>query len=176
MKKFSFRHLIGLVPAPVELAAQDASQRLAAAEQEDEEEDEGGEGSAESDDEGGDDTEANDGEGDDDDEEDGEEEASAKAARKKERQRCAGIFASPAAEGRIGLACQLAFNSNLSVKSAVAIMKKAPSGAAATGSGLAAAMAKFGSPAVGADGSKKTGQVRPDARAIYERMNNPRGK
>ena len=66
-------------------------------------------------------------EGDDDDGEDGEDE-SAKKARARERARCASIFGAAAAAGNLPLACELAFNTGLSSRSAVAMLNAAAAG------------------------------------------------
>lgn len=74
------------------------------------------------------------------------------AAAPGERERCAAIFAAPAAAGRVPLAAHLAFNTDLTVEAACAALEAAPITAAPapTGNPLAlAAMNAHANPAVG---------------------------
>lgn len=80
---------------------------------------------------------------------------SQQAAAPGERERCAAIFAAPAAAGRVQLAAHLAFNTDLTVEAACAALEAAPAGAtmpsASTGNPLAlAAMDAHPTPTVGA--------------------------
>ncbi|WP_372396910.1 hypothetical protein ABMY26_22735 [Azospirillum sp. HJ39] len=78
------------------------------------------------------------------------------AAAPGERERCAAIFAAPAAAGRVQLAAHLAFNTDLTVEAACAALEAAPAGAsvpapAPAGNPLAlAAMDAHPTPTVGA--------------------------
>lgn len=58
-----------------------------------------------------------------------------RAAALEERLRCAKIFQSPAAAGRVNVAAQFAFHTDLSADAAIAIMENIPEQAAATGRG-----------------------------------------
>lgn len=81
--------------------------------------------------------------GDPDDEDDDEEEMKGKgeagAARLRERARCAAILGHPAASANVEFACELAFNTRLGRKEAVALLQKAPK--AQRNGGLAQRMA-----------------------------------
>lgn len=90
------------------------------------------------------------------------------AAAPSERERCAAIFAAPAAAGRVQLAAHLAFNTDLTVEAACAALEAAPIGAtapgASTGNPLAlAAMDAHTNPTVGA--STDTGSLSDDQKA-----------
>lgn len=85
-----------------------------------------------------------------------------------ERERCAAIFAAPAAAGRVQLAAHLAFNTDLTVEAACAALEAAPIGAtapgASTGNPLAlAAMDAHTNPTVGA--STDTASMSDDQKA-----------
>ncbi|MBP2309387.1 hypothetical protein GBZ48_21615 [Azospirillum melinis] len=85
-----------------------------------------------------------------------------------ERERCAAIFAAPAAAGRVQLAAHLAFNTDLTVEAACAALEAAPIGAtmpgASTGNPLAlAAMDAHPNPTVGA--STDTATLSDDQKA-----------
>ncbi|KAA0578856.1 hypothetical protein FZ983_16040 [Azospirillum sp. B21] len=103
--------------------------------------------------------------------EDGDKNAgSQQAAAPSERERCAAIFAAPAAAGRVQLAAHLAFNTDLTVEQACAALEAAPIGATApgastpTGNPLAlAAMDAHPNPTVGA--STDTGTMSDDEKA-----------
>jgi hypothetical protein len=77
------------------------------------------------------------------------------AARLEERVRCARIFRSDAAAGRIETACQFAFHTDLSADAAIAIMETIPTAAAAAVAPRRASiderMAKVASANVGSD-------------------------
>ncbi|AWB07499.1 hypothetical protein A6A40_20965 (plasmid) [Azospirillum humicireducens] len=95
---------------------------------------------------------------------------SQQAAAPGERERCAAIFAAPAAAGRVQLAAHLAFNTDLTVEAACAALEAAPIGATApgastpTGNPLAlAAMDAHPNPTVGA--STDTGSLSDDEKA-----------
>lgn len=95
---------------------------------------------------------------------------SQQAAAPSERERCAAIFAAPAAAGRVQLAAHLAFNTDLTVEQACAALEAAPIGATApgastpTGNPLAlAAMDAHPNPTVGA--STDTGTLSDDEKA-----------
>jgi hypothetical protein len=103
----------------------------------------------------GDDPEHNDGDEDDDGDKKGkkakaddygDDDEKMKAGAKKERARCAAIFASPAAARNVALAAELAFNTDLSATQATAILAKTP---AAAGNSTRAA----GNPRVGVGAS-----------------------
>lgn len=90
------------------------------------------------------------------------------AAVPSERERCAAIFAAPAAAGRVQLAAHLAFNTDLTVEAACAALEAAPIGAtapgASTGNPLAlAAMDAHPNPTVGA--STDAGTLSDDEKA-----------
>ncbi|MGA1860330.1 hypothetical protein VH569_30470 [Azospirillum sp. 11R-A] len=90
------------------------------------------------------------------------------AAAPSERERCAAIFAAPAAAGRVQLAAHLAFNTDLTVEAACAALEAAPIGAtapgASTGNPLAlAAMDAHPNPTVGA--STDAGTLSDDEKA-----------
>ncbi len=92
------------------------------------------------------------------------------AAAPSERERCAAIFAAPAAAGRVQLAAHLAFNTDLTVEAACAALEAAPIGAITpgastpTGNPLAlAAMDAHPNPTVGA--STDTGTMSDDEKA-----------
>lgn len=92
------------------------------------------------------------------------------AAAPSERERCAAIFAAPAAAGRVQLAAHLAFNTDLTVEQACAALEAAPIGATApgastpTGNPLAlAAMDAHTNPTVGA--STDTSSLSDDQKA-----------
>lgn len=92
------------------------------------------------------------------------------AAAPSERERCAAIFAAPAAAGRVQLAAHLAFNTDLTVEAACAALEAAPIGATAssastpTGNPLAlAAMDAHPNPTVGA--STDTATLSDDQKA-----------
>ncbi|WP_049976055.1 hypothetical protein [Azospirillum sp. B506] len=90
------------------------------------------------------------------------------AAAPSERERCAAIFATPAAAGRVQLAAHLAFNTDLTVEAACAALEAAPIGApapsASTGNPLAlAAMDAHPNPTVGA--STDAGSLSDDEKA-----------
>lgn len=93
---------------------------------------------------------------------------SQQAAAPGERERCAAIFAAPAAAGRVQLAAHLAFNTDLTVEAACAALEAAPIGAtapgASTGNPLAlAAMDAHPNPTVGA--STDVGSLSDDEKA-----------
>lgn len=95
---------------------------------------------------------------------------SQQAAAPSERERCAAIFAAPAAAGRVQLAAHLAFNTDLTVEAACAALEAAPIGATApgastpTGNPLAlAAMDSHPNPTVGA--STDTASMSDDQKA-----------
>ncbi|CAO3406299.1 hypothetical protein [Azospirillum largimobile] len=94
----------------------------------------------------------------------------AAAPSERERERCAAIFAAPAAAGRVQLAAHLAFNTDLTVEQACAALEAAPIGATApgastpTGNPLAlAAMDAHPNPTIGA--STDTGSLSDDQKA-----------
>ncbi|CAO3453887.1 hypothetical protein [Azospirillum argentinense] len=77
-------------------------------------------------------------------------------ARQDERNRCAAIFADPAAAGRVAMAATLAFTTDLTAEQAVAVLKTAPAASAPAtpaGNPFAAAMGALGNPDVGTDTS-----------------------
>lgn len=169
--RFNFAHLIGGAP---KTAAEDAP------EEKDEDAPEGteddapeGEGEDEPESTEGDEPEA---EGEDEPEGEGEEddtEAAAFAAviaaaeargAAKERERCASIFGSQHAAGRIGMAAELAFNTGLDVKTAVGVLAQSP--AEKKGGGLAAAMAQQKNPALGNGGTGSKGTQSADSRLV----------
>lgn len=95
---------------------------------------------------------------------------SQQAAAPSERERCAAIFAAPAAAGRVQLAAHLAFNTDLTVEAACAALEAAPIGATTpgastpTGNPLAlAAMDAHPNPTVGA--STDTATMSDDEKA-----------
>lgn len=91
-------------------------------------------------------------------------------ARQDERARCASIFAAPEAEGRVQLAAQLAFTTDLSAEQAVGILKASPAAtapAAAPANPFAAAMGSVPNPQVGADAEAGTGD---DAQALVAQI------
>lgn len=110
--------------------------------------------------------------------------AIAEAARLEERLRCATIFGSDAAGGRLETACQFAFHTDLSAESAIAIMStvgkapaEAPAASASTKKSLDQRMAGVQDVTVGADVSeddnqagifdeKKMAAMSPDQRAL----------
>lgn len=147
-----FAHLAGLNRAPKPKATQtpaeiEAAAKAAGKKAEDDAAKKKGDG------EEGDD----DGEGDDDEDEDENEEAKkaaaviASASAKAERERCAAIFSSPEAEGRVALAASLAFETDLSAEQAVAIMKSTPKGQAAKGDRFDQLMQSVRNPQVGGE-------------------------
>tara|TARA_R110002110_G_scaffold64634_4_gene178575 strand:+ start:29 stop:592 length:564 start_codon:yes stop_codon:yes gene_type:complete len=73
--------------------------------------------------------------------------------RKRERERCAAIFASEHAAGREGLAATLAFTTSLTAKQAVVALQSTAPG---KGGGLAAAMAAHQNPNLGTGGGSET--------------------
>ena len=140
--------------AAAEKRAEDAEQRAAAAEEEVKKL------KASKKDPDEDDDEDDDEEGDDD--SDREEMSRPKsrvgAARKRERARCAAIFAVPEAANNTRLAAELAFATDLTRSAALAVMKAAP--AQVTGrTGLSARMAVEPTPVVGPD----PGPAKPEA-------------
>lgn len=157
--RFNFAHLIGGSPKP---AAEDAPEEKEEDEPEGNEEDSPtGEGEDEPDVAEGDEPEPE-GEGEDTPEGEGEEEETEAAAAfagviaaaeargaAKERQRCASIFGSKHAAGRIGMAAELAFNTSLDAKAAIGVLSQSP--AEKKGGALAAAMSKQKQPQVGSD-------------------------
>lgn len=91
-------------------------------------------------------------------------------ARQDERTRCASIFAAPEAEGRVQLAAQLAFTTDLSAEQAVGILKASPAAtapAAAPANPFAAAMGSVPNPQVGADAEAGSGD---DAQALVAQI------
>ena len=82
------------------------------------------------------------------DENDDEDDEQANAVRVEERARCAAIFASSEAAGRIGMAAELAFNSDMPADKAISLLKMTPRQSAGK---LAKAMETLGNPQVGAD-------------------------
>lgn len=66
------------------------------------------------------------------------------AGAKKERARCATIFASPAAAGNVALAAELAFATDLTSAQAIAVLEKAPSARSAGNPQRAARNASLG--------------------------------
>jgi hypothetical protein len=99
-----------------------------------EDEDTGAKGKAEGDDDDKGDDDKKDGKAkskgkaaSDEDDDDEKDEDKAKAAAMTERKRCASIFASPAASKNVQLACELAFNTDLTSAQAIAILEKSPS-------------------------------------------------
>ena len=87
-------------------------------------------------------------------------------ARQDERTRCASIFAAPEAEGRVQLAAQLAFTTDLSAEQAVGILKASPA-ATAPANPFAAAMGSVPNPQIGADAEAGTGD---DAQALVAQI------
>lgn len=87
-------------------------------------------------------------------------------ARQDERTRCASIFAAPEAEGRVQLAAQLAFTTDLSAEQAVGILKASPA-ATAPANPFAAAMGSVPNPQVGADAEAGAGD---DAQALVAQI------
>ncbi|KAA0579022.1 hypothetical protein FZ983_17000 [Azospirillum sp. B21] len=91
-------------------------------------------------------------------------------ARQDERTRCASIFAAPEAEGRVQLAAQLAFTTDLSAEQAVGILKASPAAAAPAATPanpFVAAMGSVPNPQVGADAEAGTGD---DAQALVAQI------
>ncbi|OOG61441.1 hypothetical protein B0E46_15810 [Rhodanobacter sp. B04] len=83
----------------------------------------------------------------------------AKSARRRERSRCAAIFASPSAAGIPHVAANLAFNTNMSRKEAIAVLQSVAVSQpqpimAVTRSSLAERMSGQSVPQVGLDGGK----------------------
>ena len=115
-------------------------------------------------DDDGDDDEDED-EGDDDgDREEASAASPAYAARRRERARCAAIFADPAAALNPALAAQLAFGTSLPRSEAVAVLRAGGIPAASGRRGLADRMQAAGIPAVGPDGAPQPGGKRtPEA-------------
>lgn len=70
---------------------------------------------------------------DDDDKEELNGKSSASKARLRERERCAAIFGSKHAAGKVELACSLAFDTSLTRKEAIAVLAKTPAAAPARG-------------------------------------------
>jgi hypothetical protein len=68
----------------------------------------------------------------------------ARAARKRERARCAAIFGSKAAAGRVASAAHLAFNTKMTASQAIGVLKTLPKEEASTGGGLGARMQGYG--------------------------------
>lgn len=66
------------------------------------------------------------------------------------RDRCAAIFADKAAAGNVGLACHLAFETDLTAAQAIKALAVAP--APAKGDRLSTAMTTLGNPTIGPDG------------------------
>ncbi|CAO3440110.1 hypothetical protein [Azospirillum endophyticum] len=101
----------------------------------------------------------------DEEEDDGEEDKQARTVRRKERERCAAIFASPAATGRVEMAATLAFGTDLTAQQAIAVLETAPAAAApppapaaqSPANPLAAAMAALGNPPITPDGGASAG-------------------
>lgn len=154
MAKFSFLHLIGLNPK----AQDDDEEDKSATENENEDDSaEGDEDDKDSRAEGEENEEDAEGEENEEDAEGEEDDKDARAARRQgrlaERRRCAAIFAAPAAQGRVGLAAELAFNTSLPARSAIGILTASPKDAAGKG-GLAAAMARLGNPRIGTDSGR----------------------
>jgi len=160
--RFNFAHLIGGAPKP---AAEDAP------EEKEEDEPEG----TEDDDPKGE-GEESEGEGEDEPEGEGEEDDTEAAAfagviskaeargAAKERERCASIFGSEHAAGRIGMAAELAFNTSLDAKTAIGVLAQSP--AEKKGGGLAAAMAKQKNPALGNGGTGGKDTQSADSRLV----------
>lgn len=101
----------------------------------------------------------------DEEEDEGEDDKQARAVRQKERERCAAIFASPAAAGRVEMAATLAFGTDLTAQQAIAVLETAPAAAAPPAAPaaqspvnpLAAAMAALGNPPITPDGGASSG-------------------
>ncbi|MBP2297960.1 hypothetical protein [Azospirillum picis] len=96
------------------------------------------------------------------DETEDEDDKQAASVRRKERERCAAIFAAPAAAGRVELAATLAFGTDLPAQQAIAVLEAAPAAAApstaqAPANPLAAAMAALGNPSITPDGGASGG-------------------
>ncbi|WP_439597986.1 hypothetical protein [Falsiroseomonas sp.] len=72
----------------------------------------------------------------------------ARAATKAERARCRAIFTSKHAAGRVAAACSLAFDTGMSAKAAISVLKTLPRESAGTAAGgsLAERMATLGAP------------------------------
>lgn len=73
----------------------------------------------------------------------------ARAARHRERARCAAIFGSKHAAGRVAAAAQLAFKTKMSAREAIGVLASLPAEDAGTGArsgGLSAAMGALGTP------------------------------
>jgi len=88
-------------------------------------------------------------EDDDDDEEEREAEEDdrdpkARAARKRERARCAAIFGSKHAAGRVAAAANLAFTTKLTASQAISVLKTLPGGESAEGGDLGTRMQGYG--------------------------------
>jgi hypothetical protein len=74
---------------------------------------------------------------------------SARAATKAERVRCRAIFTSKHAAGRVAVACSLAFDTGMSAKAAIGVLKSLPREGSAAGAGqpsLSDRMAALGGP------------------------------
>lgn len=147
-KRWSFAHLVGMGARRAEETPTEDDKDKEAESAEDEKEVDGDE---EAKSEGGDDAD-DEGGGDDSDKEASRQAIAAACA--DERQRCAAIFASPEAQGRIAMACELAFNTELSAEAAIGIMKATP---AQRSGRLASAMATLGNPSVGSDAAAGAG-------------------
>lgn len=159
LKLLSFAHLgIGAKAskAKADKDKKKGAQVQAGAEASSEEDGDEGEGEDDSEEEAEEDSEEENAETDENEEEaegeeDKEEQAKAvNAARAGERARCAAIFAAPEAAGKVQVAAELAFNTDLSAKEAIAIMKAMPAGSNA--GRLAKAMESVTNPSLGADG------------------------
>jgi hypothetical protein len=72
-------------------------------------------------------------------------EPKARAARKRERARCAAIFGSRHATGRVASAAHLAFNTKMTSAQAIGVLKTLPREQASAGNGLGARMDAYGS-------------------------------
>jgi hypothetical protein len=163
LRLLSFAHLGIGAKAPKAKADKDkkkGAQAQAGADASSEEDDGEGGGEDESEEEAQEDSEEENAETDENEEEgegeeDKDEQAKAvNAARLGERARCAAIFAAPEAAGKVEVAAELAFNSELSAKQAIAVMKAIPAGSSA--GRLAKAMESVTNPSLGADGGAGT--------------------
>lgn len=90
--------------------------------------------------------------------------AAVRAARRVERRRCAAIFGSKHAAGRVPLAAQLAFGTNMKASAAVKVLASAAQESAANP--LAAAMAALPRHNVGHGGGAQPGVETPDQKLL----------
>ena len=93
---------------------------------------------------------------DDDEDQDGVDDGEARG-RTAERQRCAAIFASPEAAGRVEMAATLAFTTDMTAAQAVAVLASSPRANAGASSYLAKAMETAPKPNIGTDGAGASG-------------------